>query len=212
METLLFSLLLTIILFLLLMTAVSHYRHDLQFWPPPDKQTWQYRSFWAAFRLLFIGLPTLIYFEWSAVPIADWLRFYLALPVLIVSTTLGSLAFVQLGWCNTHGEAAGFLQTGLYRYSRNPQYVFYVAAYLSLAVLVASGKVALLLVLLSLWYLFAPFPEERWLEQRYGEKYLAYKRRIPRYWGRPKNGENHDRNPMASADERSAAGRQSEQL
>ena len=107
----------------------------------------------------------------------------MALPVFLFSFSIGMLGTYQLGWKNTHGIAEGFIDSGLYRFSRNPQYVLYSISFLSLAVLVASIKGAILLSLLAAWYLLAPFPEEKWLENKYGEAYREYKSKVPRYIG-----------------------------
>lgn len=37
----------------------------------------------------------------------------------------------------------------------------------------------------TLWFVLAPFTEEPWLRERYGQQYEAYKKRVPRFIGRP---------------------------
>ncbi|WP_290484085.1 hypothetical protein, partial [Hyphomonas sp. UBA2515] len=39
--------------------AVSLFRRDFQFFPPPEKRSWQYRTFWAFFRLFLYPLVAL---------------------------------------------------------------------------------------------------------------------------------------------------------
>ena len=171
--------------FLLTMLALGQVKENFQFWPPPKRDSWQYRSLWGAIRVLVLCIGLISWFEWSSLDIPHWLRFYVALPIFVIAAVLGTVAFLQLGWRNSHGEAAGFIETGLYKYSRNPQYVFYSIAGVFLGVLVASPKAIVLLVLAIFCYLSAPFPEERWLAKQYGERYLAYKRQVPRYLGLP---------------------------
>ena len=57
-------------------------------------------------------------------------------------------------------------------------------ALLALLLLLPSLKVLILLLLAGVWYMIAPFPEEKWLEKQYGAAYLEYKQRVPRYFGR----------------------------
>ena len=185
MDTLLFIIGLLANAFLLTMLLLGQVKENFQFWPSTKHNSWQYRSLWGTVRILVVCIGLISWFEWSSLDIPNWLRFYVALPISVIAAMLGTTAFLQLGWRNTHGEAAGFIETGLYKYSRNPQYVFYSIAFIFLGILVASSKVIVLLVLVSFCYLSSPFPEERWLVEQYGEKYLAYKRRVPRYLGLP---------------------------
>lgn len=154
-----------------------------QFWPPPSKESWQYHFLWWSLRLLIVCIAWGIYAENSSLNFPIWLRFYLAMPAFIVLFFLGTIAASQLGWRNTHGEAVNFVTTGFYKYSRNPQYVLYSASFLFLGVWAASLYALILLSLLSLWYLLAPFSEEQWLEKQYGEIYTIYKNKVPRYLG-----------------------------
>ncbi len=154
-----------------------------QFWPPPSRTSWQHHFSWWSFRLLVVCIGVLIYLEHSTVNIPDWLRFYIGMPGFGVTFFLGSVAAFQLGWSNTHGTTDGFVTDGFYQYSRNPQYIFYSISFLLLGLWAASPKASVLLLLLAFWYLRAPFPEEKWLEKQYGEKYLKYKRQVPRYFG-----------------------------
>lgn len=172
---------------LLVMMLASVRDPDFQFWPPPSKDTWQYHLLWWCVRLLVICIGWLIYSEHSSFNLPDWFRFYICMPLFVITFALGSIAAFQLGWRNTHGEAVKFVNTGFYKYSRNPQYVLYSISFLCLGFWASSVKALILLALLAMWYLRAPFLEEQWLEQQYGESYLSYKRQVSRYFGWSKN-------------------------
>lgn len=169
--------------FLFSMMLVSSKITGAQFWPPPSKKSWKYHTLWWSIRWIVVCILWLIFSDNSSINLPEWLRFYVALPIFIVSFLAGTVAAFQLGWRNTHGEAASFIDTGLYKYSRNPQYVFYSISFVFLGLWVASNSALMLLIPLACWYLFAPFAEERWLERHYGEIYIRYKRRTPRYLG-----------------------------
>lgn len=173
--------------FLLLMMFLSSGNDKFQYWPPPNKRSWQYHSLWWSVRILVICIGVLIYTDNSTIELPFWLRFYLGLPIFFATFILGSIAAVQLGWTNTHGIAENFVASGLYKYTRNPQYVFYSISFIFLGLWVASLEALILLLLLSFWYLRAPIPEEKWLEKQYGEEYLKYKRKVPRYFGNTNN-------------------------
>lgn len=177
---------LSVHVYLLVMMLLSSFKEHFQFWPPPSKKSWQYHSLWWGIRVLVICICWLIYTDHSSVDMPSWLRFYFAMPSAIVFFTLGTIAAIQLGWTNTHGVADRFVATGFYKFSRNPQYVFYSISFVLLGIWAASFEALILLILLSAWYLRAPFPEEKWLEAQYGQEYIKYKNTTPRYLGLPR--------------------------
>jgi protein-S-isoprenylcysteine O-methyltransferase Ste14 len=74
------------------------------------------------------------------------------------------------------------IESGPYRLSRNPLYVGLLALYLALALLGGSLWALVLFpaaVALVLWG--AILPEERFLHERFGEPYDAYRRRVRRW-------------------------------
>ena len=71
---------------------------------------------------------------------------------------------------------------GPFRYSRNPIYVAYALAYAGISCLVGSTWMLVLLpVALVLAQRLSIASEERYLEQRFGESYLAYKAKVRRW-------------------------------
>jgi protein-S-isoprenylcysteine O-methyltransferase Ste14 len=81
------------------------------------------------------------------------------------------------------GDATtAMIESGPYRLSRNPLYVGLLALHVAIALLVPTfwGLVAVpVAVLLVLWG--AILPEERFLHERFGEPYDAYRRRVRRW-------------------------------
>jgi len=74
---------------------------------------------------------------------------------------------------------------GPYSFSRNPQYVGFVILYSGI-ILVTDSYYALITGLaFILLVLLTPFSEEPWLEEQYGEEYISYKERVPRFIGIP---------------------------
>jgi len=71
--------------------------------------------------------------------------------------------------------------TGPYRYTRNPQYlcdsvtVFAFMLFTNSTLAWIIGGLAIVLNIL------APFTEEPWLEERFGDAYREYKRTVPRF-------------------------------
>ena len=162
---------------LLLLTAFTDV---LKLWPTPAWQSWQSYVFWPLFRA-GLGLAILLgvlrfgmasSYDWPSVP-----------GVLLALAGFGFTiyGYFDLGIENTYGSDDGLVTSGLYRYSRNPQYVASILAFLGLAVAAASMDVMLLCALAIGVYLLLPLAEEPWLERTYGSGYALYKQRTPRF-------------------------------
>jgi len=87
-------------------------------------------------------------------------------------------------------EVSGLITTGIYRWSRNPQFLGFYLALLGMSLLGRSGY-ALLLAIIAVIYChyYIVKVEEPYLERIFGEEYRAYKLRTPRYIGMPKSGD-----------------------
>jgi protein-S-isoprenylcysteine O-methyltransferase Ste14 len=71
---------------------------------------------------------------------------------------------------------------GPFRFTRNPMYLQLILVCIGVAVIFMNGWI-LALTPLCAWGLqrFAILPEEAYLERKFGETYLAYKRRVRRW-------------------------------
>jgi protein-S-isoprenylcysteine O-methyltransferase Ste14 len=77
--------------------------------------------------------------------------------------------------------------SGLYRYSRNPMYVANLIYILGLNLMGWAGSLAnLVFILLTLFWVggthWCVLREEAYLSKKFGEAYLRYKKKTPRYW------------------------------
>ena len=90
------------------------------------------------------------------------------------------------GW-RLEATPSYLLTSGPYAYSRNPLFVAEGVVWIGWTVFYGSLSVLATLVGISIlavsW--FVPF-EERKLEARFGDTYCEYKRRVPRWSGRPR--------------------------
>lgn len=74
------------------------------------------------------------------------------------------------------------IESGFYRYSRNPIYVAMAIVYLGLAVIFALAWSFLFLpVCLLFIHFFQILPEEKYLESKFGSSYTAYRSRVRRW-------------------------------
>lgn len=155
-----------------------------RFWPPPDSASVQYRLFWWSFRIYLAGLLTVSavdFTPWAAGTL--WWRLGIGVPLSVFGFGVALYGTAQLGWANAHGAQEGLKTEGMYRWSRNPIYVVTVPGLLGLGLVVHSPLLYPLLALWALMYVAAPFLEEPWLEERYGEEYREYRRSVPRFVG-----------------------------
>ena len=81
----------------------------------------------------------------------------------------------------TSGDATGLVTNGLYRWSRNPQYVADMAILIGWAILSASLWALPVLAIGIAVLAIAPLAEEPWLEEVYGEQYRIYKQTVRRF-------------------------------
>ena len=70
---------------------------------------------------------------------------------------------------------------GIYRYSRNPQWVSLVLLFLGTCIAIGSWTAVILLSVSVIFYHFRILGEETALSQAYGESYQDYQAKTPRY-------------------------------
>ncbi|NJE00155.1 isoprenylcysteine carboxylmethyltransferase family protein [Thermococcus sp. LS1] len=84
-------------------------------------------------------------------------------------------------------DSSKLITTGIYRYSRNPQYIGWFLALIGISIMGRSGLALLLTIALIIGiHLYNVKLEEPYLERIFGEEYRRYKESTPRYFGMPK--------------------------
>ncbi len=153
---------------------------NIKFWPPPRKESWQFKIFWAMF--VFFSFPYFI------ILILEFenrnqnnLFFLIGAIISILSLVLANVVSLKLGVKNTSGQKDELKVNGWYSVSRNPIYVLTIAALIGAMVAVPVFEIILISILWIFIYICAPFIEEPWLEDRYGDEYLKYKSRVRRF-------------------------------
>lgn len=163
---------------LLLATVFSR---SFKLWPTPSTKSWQHYTFWPLFRG-GLGL-TLVY----AIVTARWpeagetWRFALGMVCVLIGFGFTIYGYFDLGIENTYGADEGLVTNGLYRYSRNPQYVASILGFFGTGLAHGGFHAVILCAMAILVYCIMPFTEEPWLRKAYGEEYDAYSRRVPRF-------------------------------
>ena len=81
-----------------------------------------------------------------------------------------------------HKPTTAIITSGPFRFTRNPIYVSFTLVQLGIALLTQSGWILVLVVpVLVLVRVGVIAREERYLERKFGEPYVTYKRRVRRW-------------------------------
>lgn len=149
---------------------------------PPQRYTWVTPIIiWGPTFALFGAILAIGVLDWGSIELPAWLRFGVG-GVLIVLGNLAVWAEVAGFGIAQTGGAEGVLKTnGLYRFSRNPQYVADTTMLIGWGLLAASVFAIPVIVSAIIVLLVAPFAEEPWMQETYGDDYEAYKNRVRRY-------------------------------
>ena len=142
---------------------------------PPDRSTFAHRTVvWTLTCASFGSAIALGLLEWGALDVPWILRWTVGPGLIVAGNAVVWSGVMQLGLPATSGDAGVLRTRGLYRFSRNPQYLADMAILIGIGLfsgsvlvwpVIACGVAALTL---------APFAEERWLLDRHGHTYREY--------------------------------------
>ena len=156
-------------------------RPSQRLWPPIKYTPLTPVLVWVPTFVLFGVLVTLGVLGWGELAFPRWFRFGIGIPLILLGNIVVWSAVAGFGIHKTCG-AVGTLQTGgLYRFSRNPQYVADIAMVLGWMVLTAAPLAMLVGFAAIIVLAAAPFSEEPWLRSQYGSDFDKYATQVRRY-------------------------------
>ncbi len=138
---------------LLLGLAFSILFPKKRIWPPPQKCSWQYWATWIFYYLVLCLNTTLILLDWNTWFIPKEVRFFVGVPVVIIGIFLAISGMRTLGLKNTLGLRDKFVVSGIYCFTRNPQYLGDIFFLLGIA-LVANSLYVFVVHLLAMLVFF----------------------------------------------------------
>ena len=159
--------------------SIAYPKHRL--WPPQRYTGLTPILIWIPTFTLFGILLVLGLMEWGRLAVPNWLRFGVGIPFILVGNVVVWSEVGHFGMAQTAGARGALRTTGMYRYSRNPQYVADIAMVAGLIVLCASASVAIVGSAVISVLIAAPFAEEPWLTEQYGSAFETYKTRVRRF-------------------------------
>lgn len=150
-------------------------------WPPLNATKGIKMRVWAATIAIFSATFLLGLSGWNSMGWPVEMRWGVGLTLIVLGNIVVWAGVVKIGFAATSGEVTELKTDGLYRYSRNPQYMADMAILVGWAILSASGWAAFIAAIGVLTLAMAPFAEEPWLEESYGQQFRNYKSRVRRY-------------------------------
>lgn len=142
-------------------------------------------------RLFFVWMPTFLGFgcaillgllDWNAMTLPSLLRWGIGLPLIIIGHIVVSEGVKSIGLPATSGAIARLKTHGIYRHSRNPQYIADISSLIGWGILSASFWALPVLLGIVLVFTLTPFAEEPWLRTIYGKEYEDYCAKTPRFF------------------------------
>ena len=165
------------------MLAYSVAKPSRRIWPPPAQQTWQYYVVWLLTLLSFGGFVAVGILDWNSLNWPSWIRWPLSVVLIVLGNVLAWVGVRQLSMKTTSGDAGPLVTDGLYRYSRNPQYIGDILIIAGWAILSASQWAIPLCIGGIVAFVITPLAEEPWLRDIHGKPYVDFCRRTPRFLG-----------------------------
>ena len=151
-------------------------------WPPQHYSDWitpivvWVPTFTLAGSLVWLGID-----GWNELALPSWLRWGVGMPIIVIANLAVWSEVARFGMRQTGGAAGPLRTDGLYRWSRNPQYVADIAMVAGWLLLSASFYALPVGFLAIAVLLAAPFAEERWMEDRHGDPWRAYVATVRRF-------------------------------
>ena len=154
----------------------SIFRPEQRVWQPENSTALHRFVVWALTSAgfgsaIFIGLA-----EWGTLDVPALLRWELGLLLIVFGNVVVWAGVLHLGFAATSGAKGSLRTTGLYRYSRNPQYLADIAILVGIGILSASIMSWPVIITGIVALALAPFSEEPWLLEKYGDAYAEYLR------------------------------------
>jgi protein-S-isoprenylcysteine O-methyltransferase Ste14 len=103
-------------------------------WPTPEPGSWQSLTFWGLSRGGMVFTFAVALLDWNSAALLHVSRYLLGLPLFLVGFGITMCGYFNLGLANTYCGADGLVSHGLYRYSRNPQYISSIISLVGLTI------------------------------------------------------------------------------
>lgn len=135
--------------------------------------------------MVAFAVPLFLFRPATPGPLAVWSVPLLAVGSALLLWCVGEFYLTGRGTLAPWSPPRHLVVSGVYRVSRNPMYVAVVLILAGWAVGFRSRALTIYAVTVMLaFHLRVVFGEEPWLARRYGEEWMRYRARVPRWLGR----------------------------
>ena len=117
------------------------------------------------------------FWSWSPLPM---FQHYVRYPSMLVGWTIG-IALIWIGWRGIHRGSNDLVTGGIYAYIRHPQYLGMAFIALGTLLFCPTPMQLTLFAVLTIIYVRLARKEDRELEKKFGEEFLAYKKAVGRF-------------------------------
>ncbi len=155
---------------------------ERRIWPPKRYSASTPFLVWVPTITLFGVLILLGVLGMGDLPIPNWLRFGVGLPLILIGNCVVWMEVSHFGVPQTGGAKGTLRTTGMYRYSRNPQYMADIGIVLGWMILSAAPWVMVVGLAGIAVLIAAPFSEEPWLRDQYGTAFENYSSKVRRFF------------------------------
>lgn len=154
-------------------------------WPPNGDRPFIPTIAWGLTLIVFGAVIGLGVTDWGSLTTPHGLRLVVGPFLIVVGNLAAWREAFAIGMKATSGGKDELVTTGLYRYSRNPQYVADMGILVGLGLVFSSLWAWPIVVLGVAALVVAPFAEEPWLDQQYGLRYSEYLKGTRRFFELP---------------------------
>ncbi|MHA2131790.1 MAG: methyltransferase family protein [Promethearchaeota archaeon] len=150
-------------------------------WPPPNKNSWEFWCVWILSIISYLGIIVLSILDWDNFVISHWSRYPIGLIFIIMGLIIAIWGIKTLSIHSSLGLKGTLVTRGIYKYSRNPQYLGDILIFIGI-IIISNSLLTLITGFLGiLWNFLTPFTEEPWLKKQFQEVYDEYCKKVRRF-------------------------------
>ncbi len=155
---------------------------ERRIWPPKHYTSITPILVWVPTFSLFGILIVLGVLGWGDLVFSTWLRFGVGIPLIVIGNVVVWSEVAHFGVPQTGGAKGTLRIAGMYRYSRNPQYMADIAIVSGWGILTAAPSALIVGIAAVIVLIAAPFSEEPWLQEQYGSEFDDYRAATRRFF------------------------------
>ena len=160
----------------------SIFKPDKRLWPFSRLTPFKFIIIWGVTCLAFGACIALGVLDWNSLGWPKSVRFGIGIPLITTGHIVVYLGVKTIGLAATSGAKMQLRTDGIYRTSRNPQYLADMSSLIGWGILSASIWAVPLAFGIIIVFALTPFSEEPWLREIYGQAYEDYCKTTPRFF------------------------------